>query len=51
MKGKAGLEGRFWGASLMIKEAHVSLDVSFFDQNYEAICREIDAYFTPYTSF
>lgn len=29
----------------MIKEAHVSLDVSFFDQNYEAIYREIDAYF------
>lgn len=33
----------------MIKEAHVSLDVSVFDQNSEAIYREIDAYFTPYT--
>lgn len=30
IKAKSGLEERFWG--LMMKEAHVSLDVSFFDQ-------------------
>lgn len=46
IKGKAGLVEGFWGASLM----RTSLDVSFFDQNYETIYREIDAYFTPYTS-